>query len=318
MEASYENTGVNPTKNGIYIASVVTKSGAASMKIFTVQSLYAKTLNFFTPNVLTNLGFNSIEEIETGLASYGANIDIAIANAYQAYSNLLNYTDTVDYSDSVEANGGFYVGRYEAGATKTRVSGNNSATVTQIISTNGIPVCNANQTPYNYVTQSQAKELTESMYNGKNFTCSLLTGASWDRTLGFLTEAGSNNKELVQVYDESREWGNYREVSFDVTNTSAKYSENDGKTYTQITETYPRQAYTDILLTTGATTRNSAKNIYDLAGNVWEWTLETNGSSVVSRGGSYGNVGDITAFTRFDSDTSGYYNNVGFRPALYL
>lgn len=29
-----------------------------------------------------------------------------------------------------------------------------------------------------------------------------------------------------------------------------------------------------ILLTTGATKRNSVLNIYDLAGNVWEWTLE--------------------------------------------
>ncbi len=34
-----------------------------------------------------------------------------------------------------------------------------------------------------------------------------------------------------------------------------------------------------ILLTTGATERNSSKNIYDVAGNVFEWTTESNSSS---------------------------------------
>ena len=34
-----------------------------------------------------------------------------------------------------------------------------------------------------------------------------------------------------------------------------------------------------ILLTTGATERNSFKNIYDVAGNCWEWTTESNSSS---------------------------------------
>ena len=45
-----------------------------------------------------------------------------------------------------------------------------------------------------------------------------------------------------------------------------------------------------VLLTTGADKNFSLMNIYDLAGNVWEWTLEktsNNGSPCAFRGGSY-------------------------------
>ena len=42
---------------------------------------------------------------------------------------------------------------------------------------------------------------------------------------------------------------------------------------------YSKEKSTSILLTTGATERNSSKNIYDVAGNCWEWTTESNSSS---------------------------------------
>ena len=72
-----------------------------------------------------------------------------------------------------------------------------------------------------------------------------------------------------------------------------------------------------ILLTTGATERNQKQNIYDLAGNLWEWTLATyHMCSVV--GGSYRNDGSSApAFCRINaaSDISG--DNLGFRVTLY-
>ena len=52
-----------------------------------------------------------------------------------------------------------------------------------------------------------------------------------------------------------------------------------------------------ILLTTGATEATSLQNIYDIAGNLWEWTREFYSTSgpCVDRGGSYGTYGLITS-----------------------
>ena len=63
---------------------------------------------------------------------------------------------------------------------------------------------------------------------------------------------------------DSQEWGNYSNVSFEYTTTS-------GGTST-------KNANSSSRLPTGCTERNKSNNIYDLAGNVLEWTMEGNGS----------------------------------------
>jgi len=311
---SYENAEIVPTQNGVYVATAITTSGKAATKTLQVQSLYSKTINGLTDESIErlNMGPKSIREAEIAFASQGNNIDGFISNLYtqmNTNNSYVDYEDTVDYRNSVKNNSGFYIGRYEAGATNKRTTGNSNATVASIISENGKPTSKANQTPYNNITLDQAKGLAESVYTGKS---DLLTGSAWDRTLGFLSEAGTNNKTLSQTSVNSGEWGNYENVSFDITNTSAKYSDNYGGSYTPITETYTKEADTPILLTTGAENRNSAKNIYDLAGNVWEWVNQRSSNSdkrCVIRGGSYSS--SSTSETEYDS-----YN--GFRLALYL
>ena len=52
-----------------------------------------------------------------------------------------------------------------------------------------------------------------------------------------------------------------------------------------VDDKYSKMKDTAILLTTGATERNCSKNIYDVAGNCWEWTTESVSSGYrVSRG----------------------------------
>ncbi len=66
-------------------------------------------------------------------------------------------------------------------------------------------------------------------------------------------------------------------------------------------------------------------NIYDMAGNVLEWTTEYasgtyNGYRTypcVLRGGRYDNDSDYTAGRRYDGASSSG-DNVGFRPLLYV
>ena len=104
-------------------------------------------------------------------------------------------------------------------------------------------------------------------------------GIQWDLVLAYLEASGVSEGDLK---NNSGLWGNYKDVIFNI--SRGKYSIDDGATYEQVSRTYPKPA-SGILLTTGTTKRNNKMNIYDLAGNVWEWTLETNTDSCVSRGG---------------------------------
>ena len=73
---------------------------------------------------------------------------------------------------------------------------------------------------------------------------------------------------------------------------------------------------------TGASKATEAYHIYDVAGNLWEWTEETGNASNCSvlRGGScHHNINPYTACSRLTVNTSAsvYYNN-GFRVVLYM
>ena len=129
-------------------------------------------------------------------------------------------------------------------------------------------------------------------------------------------------KEIVR---DSTTWGNYCDVAFDI--KEGKYSEDRGSSYKEVSEIYTKAENGDVLLTTGATTRNSANNIFDLAGNIYEWTSEG-----TLRGGFYFNyhtyfyADSLQQLLPASSRYTGGYNwcydfdtgVVGFRVALYL
>ena len=69
------------------------------------------------------------------------------------------------------------------------------------------------------------------------------------------------------------------------------------------------------------TNNYEVKNIYDMAGNVLEWTMEAySTSNRVDRGGNYRNFGSgHPASVRYGYDfPDSSYSNVGFRVTLYL
>ena len=345
IETTYSKVDLEPTVNGMYMAVAKTqKEGeeepTITQKTLTVKSLYAfDTYNdWYTTDeyakkqdadtiedyvleiAASELGLNGMEQV---LAAFGAPTVEVVVSMYGTQAWWSRYQKMEDYSTNVEKNGGFYIARYEAGAPKVRTSGNSEHTVDAIITSNEVPVSKEEYAPYNYVTHGQALGLAERMYKANDeYEVSLITGSGWDRTVGWIYE--TKGKSASQIYEDSGSWGNYYDVKIDI--TKGKYSENYGSTYTdtEVSGKYTKPANKSVLLTTGATTRNSTNNIFDLAGNVWEWTLEsytdTDGSSSrTRRGGSFGYDGcTYPVFGRNVLSTSYCNYSIGFRPALYL
>ena len=190
---------------------------------------------------------------------------------------------------SVEKYGGFYIGRYETGNI------NQDTPVIQKGNTNI-----DSQTWYNMY--KRCKNL-----KGKN--TNVETGIAWgnqfDRTLAWLVETGNKTKQ--EITDDSTSWGNYYNATFEYINSS-------GNTATKNKDSYTR-------IPTGSAEYTKANNIYDLSGNVWDWTMEVFGTySRVLRGGIYGDTG-----TNYPADyrssylypAEGYFG-YGCRSALYI
>ena len=216
---------------------------------------------------------------------------------------------------SVYQNGGFYVGKYETGIESgPKTSGSSSTEPTEI------PVIKQNAYPYNSVTCSQAQTLASKMESG-NYTSSLMFGVQWDLVLQYLETKGTSQSDLKT---NSTNWGNYEDNLWNITNANSKYAIYDDKleNFDWTSGAYGiKDSYTSVLLSTGASDDFSKQGIYDLAGNVWEWTLEYASDSrypCAIRGGYYNLSGNLyPAAYRGNDSTTNFLNTFGFRVVLY-
>ena len=156
-------------------------------------------------------------------------------------------------------------------------------------------------------------------------------GVQWDLVLKHLSNKGVTDSELKT---NSSTWGNYQSHVFEI--NRGKYSQTDPwNTFIDYTTpTANKVTYENgvsqkigttyansILLTTGASDTNSKYNIYDLAGNVYELTLERNSHTsypCAYRGGDFVFTGsDYPASVRNGNGPTVSGCNVGFRCSLY-
>ena len=241
---------------------------------------------------------------------------------------------------SVYENGGFWIGRYEAGVTTNRTESGGTPTVTPLSKAGTVenPVY-----PYTYVTCSQAQTLTSKLSTGKSYNSSLMFGVQWDLVLKHIEVkevAKGIALETIQkaLKSDSSAWGNYSDASFKI--NRGKYADYKSSslstTWTPYNQTTSNNfinssgikqvqssAGNGVLLTTGASDICKKMNIYDLAGNVREWTLEKPNDSDFHcwiRSGCFAsNSASNSAQSRhyFNPDT-GYSNlDVGFRVSLF-
>jgi len=187
---------------------------------------------------------------------------------YTGNGSFSEYSEALpaDEKTSVERYKGFYIGRYEAGdkenteAKTLRSSNDVTKTVT----------IKANQAPYNLVTRTQAISLAEGFATKQGYKAKtkLVSSYAWDTTIAFMQKVNSD-------YGSSSEEGNYIDTTF---------------SYTDITGAKQTKAkYSEVLVPTGQTT--PVCNIYDMGGNVYEWTTESYSNKTfpyAERGGIYG------------------------------
>ena len=217
---------------------------------------------------------------------------------YSGVDSFSNYSEALpeDEKTSVERYKGFYIGRYEAGykeSTKAKtLRSSNDVTKTVTIK--------ANQAPYNYVTRPDAVSLAEGFATKQGYKAKtkLVSSYAWDTTIAFLQKVNSD-------YGSSSEEGNYYDTTF-------PYTDITGATKTKAKSS-------NVLVPTGQTT--PVCNIYDMGGNVWEWTTESSSGTYgicTARGGVY--------CTYVASGPAGYRINnsgsaggtIGFRLTLFM
>ena len=209
---------------------------------------------------------------------------------------------------------GFYIARYEAGIPTDDSNLTAGLTTASIDARNktGKPVSKKNQIPWNYIDYTISKANAESMYTSGHVKSGLVTGSQWDATMKWL------EKSSVDVQSNSRSWGNYYDAA--VTGIT-EYSTDCGASWTTVSST-TKGISTQWLLKTGNTDYTSRKDIYDLAGNLWEWTNEIYSSNCVIRGGYHGSY--FGGGARYPAASRDSYSintaryDTGFRCVLYI
>ena len=215
-------------------------------------------------------------------------------NFYEPASDgIMEDTEVEKMYKSVKENKGFYVGRYEAGTTASSGTGIRG----EVVSKKGANV-------YNNIGFADTDDMTDEtggavevargMYNeekGDSVTSTLIYGVQWDAIMRWMQDVP--NLTGGKYVEDSTGMGWYSDnYSNDLTGNP------DHKTGIDVN---------------GG--KNKVKNIYDLAGNVFEWTMESCGTSYrVFRGGNYNNSGSsYPASYRYGYDPSFVYYDDNYR-----
>ncbi len=196
---------------------------------------------------------------------------------------------------SVEANGGFYIGRYEAGKDiKGKVVVQKNANVYNNVYWSSTEAMQESET----ATTGGAVELSRNFAKENNYKTvqsTLIYGVQWDAVMNWMKDienssATSTDKKYII---DSTGMGWYDGVSG---NSEHK---------------------TGIDLNGG---KNQVKKVYDLAGNLWEWTMESyNTYSRVIRGGNCDITGSAYPASYRGNEKPSYSNDhIAFRLTLFL
>ena len=242
------------------------------------------------------------EDLENINAKYGEGATETISDITKKWEN--NQTTVAE--DSIRKYNGFYIARYEAGIPKeatafytdkngenlkykkdgTGLRGATNKTGLDIIK-DLVPVSKKGVQAWNFITQPNSKIVAENMYKGSSSVGSYLVDLqAWNHICKNIYE---KNKD--KSITNSSEWGNYlNNVSAYNKEIEGLWAQHVGTKEGEYAENYKKGQVTAkagetnselgeknrIELPTGARDDFKNYNIYDMAGNMWEWTTGHN------------------------------------------
>ena len=266
--------GATTVDKGIVIEDVTETATKGSQFVWVPVGTITKTDGTTAIITLGRYDFDATTGKESAYSGSYIEEDANDTSTLKKYGNTIAKNIT-NFKKSVAQNGGYYIGRYEARTATARNAAGNA--LTQITE-------KGTENVYNYVTQLQAAQLSQNMYNSDKFTSDLMNSYAWDTATVFIQNCGTNSKY-------SRQNSLYTSLAQAGTNSLTDTSKIDVQC-----------------------------NIYDMASNILEWITETSsGSSTpcACRGGFYSNSNGYMSL-RYNSIASGSNVNLGFRPLLYL
>ena len=267
--------GATTVDKGIVIEDVTETATKGSQFVWIPVGTITKADGTSTTITLGRYDFNSTTGKESTYSGSFVEEDSNDSSTLKKYGNTIAKNIT-NFKNSVAQNGGYYIGRYEARtATARSASGNALTQITE----------KGTENVYNYVTQLQAAQLSQNMYNSDKLTSDLINSYAWDTATVFIQNCGTNSKYSIQ-----------NSLNTSLLQTGTNSLSDTSKIDVQC-------------------------NIYDMASNTIEWTTETsnisNGPCVV-RGGNYGYSSDYTSIRSNGISTSYSDFRMGFRPILYV
>ena len=236
---------------------------------------------------LTRTNFDSNGKPTTDAPSNGQNVTVC-SEPLTSGGYLTEASEYNTMKAQVIKYGGFYIGRFEAGV--------NSTTLRTKVTTNQTVVCKRDVAPYNYIPWGQsANDINTVFVPTSGNTDNVSTNGAVYLSKKFVRQKGYTSVTSTLIY--GCQW-----------DAMCRYI-GDSQRNT------PKKSAPEL---TGSVTGDVSKNIYDLAGNCIEWTMEANGTTLrVIRGGYYDSDFPISVRDKSNSPTNSvaYY---GFRVTLYI
>ena len=204
---------------------------------------------------LTRTNFDANGKPTTDAPASGRNVADCTEPYASGYSTEASEYNTM--RTQVLKYGGFYIGRYEAGV--------NDTTLRTKVTTNQTVVCKKGVAPYNYVPWGSAmNDVNTAFVQSDDYNADKVgtNGAVY-----LAKNMYSSSSSVVSTVTYGCQWDAMCRYIGDSQRTTPK------KTAAELT---------------GNVSTDVSRNIYDLTGNCWEWTMEAGGSNTrVLRGGDY-------------------------------
>ena len=180
--------GATTVDKGIVIEDVTETATKGSQFVWIPVGTITKSDGTTATITLGRYDFDSTTGKESAYSGSYIEEDTNDASTLKKWGNTIAKNIT-KFKNSVATNGGYYIGRYEARTATARNAAGNA--LTQITE-------KGTENVYNYVTQLQAAQLSQNMYNSDKFTSDLMNSYAWDTATVFIQNCGTNTKYSIQ------------------------------------------------------------------------------------------------------------------------